>query len=196
LNGYSKDEVFFKHGNGGVCLKKNIFLKELGLFQESVRIEIHDRVVLARWIDGYPAVDMGPPTHISLHLKTDDGTFHFAHCGVPHAVQFVPDVEQVDLNLLGPRIRFHPLFSPKGANVDFAALQNDGSIRVRTFERGVEKETLACGTGAAAVAAIARELYGLKQQIPIHFRGGTLMMDGNWMIGPVRRVFSGGTGIG
>lgn len=76
--------------------------------------------------------------------------------GVPHAVVFVDDVDEVDLEVVGPVLRFADVF-PEGANVTFASAE-DGRFRQRTFERGVEGETQSCGTGAVAVVAVAKRL--------------------------------------
>ena len=175
-------------GNGLRCLVH--FIRELGLARERVKIEVQGRAYDAKWVGGEPAVDMGAVKEIRLHLETEEGVVHFGDSGVPHVVQFVDDVERVDLMRVGRFLRNHRLFVPKGANVNVARKEGRG-IWARTYERGVEGETLACGTGAAAIAAIARELYGKQGPFSVHFRGGTLTMDGNWMVGPVRPVFSG-----
>lgn len=76
--------------------------------------------------------------------------------GVPHAVVFLRDLDRIPIQELAPKLRFHPIF-PQGANVDLAELIQDG-IRIRTYERGLEAESLSCGTGALAVAAVAHKL--------------------------------------
>lgn len=75
--------------------------------------------------------------------------------GVPHAVAFVDDVDAVDVEAVAPSLRHHDAF-PEGANVTFASRRADGGFDQRTYERGVEGETASCGTGAVAVAAVAR----------------------------------------
>ena len=79
----------------------------------------------------------------------------FLNTGTRHFVTFVEDVEKVDVEAEGPRLRHAPEFAPEGANVNFVSPAGDGSLKIRTFEKGVEAETLACGTGitAAAIAA-------------------------------------------
>ncbi|HEY4255542.1 MAG TPA: diaminopimelate epimerase [Chlamydiales bacterium] len=180
-------------GNGLRCLGQ--FLLDLRLPKKSYRIRVHNRVLELRFLNEGIGVVMGDPKDLSLNLPTQKGPVHFVDTGVPHAVQFVSAVEPLDLNELGPQLRFHPLFGSKGANANFAALQGDGSVRVRTFERGVEGETLACGTGACAVAVIASALHSLPSPIPVHFPGGTLHIfwDGKelLMVGPARKVFEG-----
>ncbi|MBI3508467.1 MAG: diaminopimelate epimerase [Chlamydiia bacterium] len=176
-------------GNGLRCFV--LYLRELGYMQELYRIEIGGKVVVARCVDGQVAVDMGAVKDLRLHLQTECGMVHYAHTGVPHVVQFVDHVSSVDLSTLAPPLRHHPLFAPQGANVNVAEVQQREAVHVRTYERGVEGETLACGTGAMAVAAVARKLYGWNKAVSVHFPGGTLLIDGNWMIGPAEKVFSG-----
>lgn len=176
-------------GNGLRCFV--LFLKELGFSQPSYQIQTGNQILTAKCIGNRVAVDLGFPEELHFDISTTEGPAHFAKCGVPHLVQFVSGIDQIDLTKLGPILRHHPLFSPDGTNVNIAELQEDRSLRVRTFERGVEGETWACGTGAAAVAAIARKIYGLGSEVPIHFQGGTLIMEGNWMVGPAHKVFSG-----
>ena len=95
----------------------------------------------------------------------DVHTFHpaldgwFLDTGTRHFVRFVPDAEAVDVEAEGRRARWDPLFAPVGANANFVSVDPDGTLRVRTFEKGVEGETLACGTGITA-AAIAAYLNG------------------------------------
>ncbi len=80
---------------------------------------------------------------------------HYIDTGVPHIVVFVDGLQEVDVNTLGAAIRNHPRFAPRGTNVNFVEHTRDGMISVRTYERGVEAETLACGTGAVACALIS-----------------------------------------
>ena len=80
---------------------------------------------------------------------------HYIDTGVPHTIVFVDGVQEVNVNSLGALVRNHPRFAPRGTNVDFVERARDGMVSVRTYERGVEAETLACGTGAVACALIA-----------------------------------------
>ena len=79
----------------------------------------------------------------------------FVDTGARHLVRMVPDAEKVDVEAEGPVFRYDPAFAPQGVNVDFVSIDPDGSLRVRTFEKGVEGETLACGTGITASAMAA-----------------------------------------
>lgn len=102
---------------------------------------------------------MTPPfdfrTGIHLALGGEERRFSFMNSGVPHAVLFLPDGMEVPVKEWGHEIRFHDLFQPAGTNVNFVQALADGTIRVRTYERGVEDETMACGTGAVASAIFA-----------------------------------------
>lgn len=98
-----------------------------------------------------------------------------ADTGVPHAVVAVEDVAAVDVDALGRTIRAHPALAPAGANVDFVERRGAGPVPMRTYERGVEAETLACGTGAAAVALVAVSVWGRTPPIDIATRGGEIL---------------------
>ncbi len=91
---------------------------------------------------------------------------HYIDTGVPHTIVFVDGLQEVDVNSLGPLIRHHPRFGPRGTNVNFIERAREGMVAVRTYERGVEAETLACGTGAVASALVAflRTHPGTQQQ--------------------------------
>ncbi|MFW6367177.1 MAG: hypothetical protein ACOC0L_00775, partial [bacterium] len=90
-----------------------------------------------------------------IEVKGEDWTVHTLVVGVPHAVTFVEDLEALDVAHWGPGIRYHSEFFPRGMNANFVEILEEGHIAVRTYEFGVESETLACGTGAAASAIIS-----------------------------------------
>jgi diaminopimelate epimerase len=113
--------------------------------------------------------------------------------GVPHAVVFVDSLEDPDLMDVAPQIRFDKVF-PKGANVNF--VQRDmGNLRVRTYERGVEGETLSCGTGSVAAAAVARHLGIVRDSVIVRTAGGELRInfanDLAYMEGGAETVYKG-----
>jgi diaminopimelate epimerase len=113
--------------------------------------------------------------------------------GAPHAVIVVDNVDAIDVEAVAPAIRCHKDF-PKGANVNFVEKTSDNSIRVRTFERGVEDETLSSGTGAMASAAIARKLGLTGDVVEVETRGGPLtiyLKGGVRMQAPAVTVFTG-----
>lgn len=100
---------------------------------------------------------------------------HFVNTGVPHLVVFTPEVASLDVHFLGRRFREHPRFAPGGTNVNFVQVQDRESLLLRTFERGVEGETYACGTGAAAAALIAHALDRTGPEVSIRTSGGELL---------------------
>lgn len=128
----------------------------------------------------------------TLHLPID-GDPAAIGMGNPHCVFFVPDAGAVALDTLGPRIEHHPLF-PERTNVEFASLLGPDTLRMRVWERGAGI-TLACGSGACAVA-VAAHLRGLTgRQVDLVVDGGGLRVDwrddGVWLSGPVANVFEG-----
>jgi diaminopimelate epimerase len=97
---------------------------------------------------------------------------HFLKVGVPHVAVPVPDLEQTPVTGWGRAVRFHPLFAPAGTNVNFIRVEGPQTLRIRTYERGVEDETLACGTGAVASALVAARLGQVVSPVTVHTRGG------------------------
>ncbi|HMO70119.1 MAG TPA: diaminopimelate epimerase [Paracoccaceae bacterium] len=148
-------------------------------------------------------VNMGPPqldwqdiplarAVDPMHLPLADDPVAVG-MGNPHAVHFVPDAEAVDLTACGPAVEHDPLF-PERTNVEFVSLSVPGRMRMRVWERGTGI-TLACGSGACAVA-VAAHLRGLTgRQVSIDADGGLLEVDwredGVWLTGPVAHVFDG-----
>jgi diaminopimelate epimerase len=99
-------------------------------------------------------------TNLSVILAGQEKNLSFVNSGVPHAVLFMEEGENIPVQEWGKLVRFHPLFQPAGTNVNFVQKIGENTIRVRTYERGVEDETMACGTGAVASALFAVN-YGL-----------------------------------
>jgi diaminopimelate epimerase len=130
-----------------------------------------------------------------------DYEVYAVNVGVPHAVVFVDEIADIPLDEVAPIIRRHPSF-PQGANVNFVEVAGEDELRIRTFERGIEGETLSCGTGATASAAVAHHLGypGTDDKAPVgttvqvHTRGGPLTIyldDTTRMEGPAVTVFTG-----
>lgn len=125
---------------------------------------------------------------------------HWIHTGVPHAVVFVKNIERFPVDSVGLKLRRHSLFAPDGVNVDFIQIKS-GKIHIRTYERGVEEETAACGTGAVAAAAIGARLGKAKSPIQIVARGGELAVsfkpdpvmeaEDVYLEGPARIIYQG-----
>ena len=119
---------------------------------------------------------MGDPKDIKLGINLGIGhnitTVHYINTGVPHAVHLVDDLEGYQVKEIGRRIREHTLFAPEGTNADFIGNIKGNSAEMRTYERGVEDETLACGTGAAASAVILGLLGYVTSPVKIKTRSG------------------------
>lgn len=146
-------------GNATLCTVS--LAAELGFAKDgdgSVRIEVGDRVVNGRLANGVPEFELGDVERIDpsppVDLATGERRIGYAVAGVPHFVVWVDDIEMVDLVMRGRSLRHHPNAGPPGANVNFVAQGRGDGFSIRTYERGVEGETLACGTGAVASAAL------------------------------------------
>jgi diaminopimelate epimerase len=100
---------------------------------------------------------------------------HFLRVGVPHVVVPVDNLEEVPIRQWGREIRFHEMFAPAGTNVNFVRIRDPHTLEVRTYERGVEDETLACGTGAVASAIISASLGKVAPPVAVHTRGGEIL---------------------
>lgn len=110
--------------------------------------------------------------HLVLELDDQSWTTHFANTGVPHAVVLTDNVKDLDLGTLGPQVRYHPSFAPEGANANFIEIVDHEHLYLRTYERGVENETYACGTGAAASVVVAHSLGLVKARTQVTTSGG------------------------
>ena len=111
---------------------------------------------------------------IRLDLPGGMQTMDHINTGVPHVVLTVTDLEDVDVMTLGRAIRRHSHFAPAGTNVNFIC-REEGGIAIRTYERGVENETLACGTGSAAAALLSGLKWGMPSPVRVHTRGGEML---------------------
>jgi diaminopimelate epimerase len=139
--------------------------------------------------------------NVPLRVANEDKAIHFINTGVPHVVIPVPQVDDVDVRREGAAIRNHEMFSPTGANVNFIEKRNANRIAVRTYERGVEDETLACGTGVVASALIFATTEEADGPIGVRVRGGSELQVGFekagtefknvTLIGPADFVFEG-----
>ena len=164
-------------GNGGRCVARFAYLK--GIAGPSLRFETLAGILSAR-VDGKRVkLEMTKPFGLKLDetllVEGEEKIFSGINTGVPHAVLFVEDLEGVDIVPIGRAIRFHSHFSPSGTNVNFIRLEKGSQLSIRTYERGVEDETLACGTGAVASALIAAFKGFVKSPVSIKTRGGEVL---------------------
>ena len=139
--------------------------------------------------------------NLTVTLDGRKRTLHAITASVPHAILFADDLKKVDVERLGEKVRRHALFKPRETNADFVKVTGRGKIEIRTYERGVEGETLACGTGAAASALVVAHLKGFASPISVLTKGGERLKiyfrrSGNtfqevYLEGKVSRVFEG-----
>lgn len=168
-------------GNGARCAARFAFLQ--GIAPAQMRFATLAGIIEASVSGKDVAVKMTDPVDLNMDQRiTAEGkeyTVHSIDTGVPHAVLFVDDIDQTDVRILGSHIRHHEIFMPAGSNVNFVQRRGD-AVKVRTYERGVEDETLACGTGAAASAIIAALLGQAVSPVDIITSGGdclTILFD-------------------
>ncbi len=161
-------------GNGARCAARFAVINGIG--GPEVRFETDAGLIQARVDGAQVRVTMTDPVdlRLDLPLALSSGVFRVStvNTGVPHAVVMVPDVDAVDVVAIGREIRRHPDFSPVGTNADFLCTDGKGGLSIRTYERGVEDETLACGTGAVAGALVAAETLGMASPVRVRTRSG------------------------
>lgn len=129
------------------------------------------------------AENQAPEYELEL-MENITASIHAINVGNPHAVLLVEDVQTVPIDILGPQISCHHRF-PQQTNTGFMQIINDHSIKLRVYERGCG-ETLACGSGAVAAAAIGRLYYQMSEKISVHLPGGNLMIDWPKLNGTIR----------
>ncbi len=166
--------------NGSRCVARFAFLK--GIAPALHTIETLAGIVQAEVLGeegGRVRVHLPDPfdlhRDIEISVRGKKETVHSINTTVPHAVYFVDDSDKVDLVGLGSETRYHERFAPKGTNVNFVSPTGD-SLKIRTYERGVENETLACGTGAVAGAVIAASLGKVSFPVTLLTKGGTRLV--------------------
>ena len=201
-------------GNGARCAARFAYLKRIAPKQMRfetlagmIEAEMVPRSVKrgAKPIFDQVKIRFPDPKGLRLNLRVAlDGAEHDAHfldTGVPHCVYLVDDPDQVDVVGIGRATRHHALFQPAGANVNFISMLDPHHIRIRTYERGVEDETLACGTGSIASALIA-SLVGKAESpvtlIPqsrlnlmVHFQSNGQNFTDVYLQGDARSVYEG-----
>jgi diaminopimelate epimerase len=113
--------------------------------------------------------------HQSIQLKGGTHEYHFINTGVPHAVFFTDDADREMIQDVGAEIRHHKDFAPRGTNVDWVQRLGGNAIRVRTYERGVEAETLACGTGVVASGILAHLVHHVPLPVNVTVQSGRVL---------------------
>ena len=180
-------------GNGARCAVA--FSRYLGLLSDKCRFLAIDGPHEATYFNGHVALGMSPVQQITT---VDDD--YFINTGSPHYVRFVEEINTYPVVEEGERIRYSDEYKPSGTNVNFVTRISEDEIFVRTYERGVENETLSCGTGVTASALALGKQNG-KNRIKIQTPGGQLTVsfvahpDGTFhnivLTGPAEQVFKG-----
>ncbi len=179
-------------GNGARCVAA--FAREIGAATaDAMRFETVAGVVRAEIVG---------PEQVKIFLPDPkDLRPNFVNSGVPHAIVPVADLKSAPVAEEGRRLRYSDAFAPAGANVDFVSWETAHSLSIRTYERGVEAETFACGTGAVAAALVGVAQYGLAFPVKVTTACGCeLEIGGEWdgerfqavtLTGPVRKIYAG-----
>lgn len=161
-------------GNGARCFGR--FVKKQTALNRDFTFQTEAGIISARFEGERVTVNLTEPVGLNLDqtlaLREGPQTLHSLNTGVPHTVLFVPDADQAMVLQLGPEIRRHAHFAPKGTNVNFVQVLGPNQIRVRTFERGVEGETLACGTGVTACALVSARVHHFVSPVRVRVQGG------------------------
>jgi len=194
MNFYNPDGSQSFCGNGSRCAVH--FANAIGLVEEQCTFRAIDGEHRGEWSEDAIRVSIRP---VSDPEKRGD---HFlVNTGSPHYIIFVPNVKAVDIVTEARAVRFNDEFREHGVNVNFVQVLDEKNIRIRTYERGVEDETLSCGTGvtAAAITHLVRE--GTGRKIHVETRGGELLVSATrgadhlffdvWLSGPAVKTFSG-----
>jgi len=181
-------------GNGGRCIVA--FAKQLNIIEEETTFEAVDGLHFASIKNGNVSLQM-----IDIDIIEEHNGYLFLNTGSPHHVSFNDNIENINIKKLGAKIRYGAPYFKEGTNVNFAAQISENSFKVRTYERGVEGETLACGTGVTAVAIAANKSNKTtSNSINIEVLGGQLEVsfkkEGNsytnvFLKGPAQLVFEG-----
>jgi len=175
-------------GNGARCAVRFAYLTGI-VDQKKMAFRTLAGVIQGEILGSRVKVQMTDPHSLELDLHLEDDAhafdFDFIDTGVPHAVCFVKDENEMkaaDVNSWGRTFRFHPHFQPAGSNINFACVLDAHQMIVRTYERGVEGETLACGTGVIASVLTAAVRDRVVSPVEVKTQGGeflTIHFEGN-----------------
>lgn len=190
-------------GNGARCISRFAYLN--GIVTEKMRFLTNAGVYESEIVGDNVKVRMSQPTDIRLNvpLQLKDGvhTVGFANSGVPHVVFFVDDLDGTNVFDMGQQTRYHADFKPAGTNANFIRIQSSERLEIRTYERGVEDETLACGTGSIASAIVSAALGKVMSPVSVKTASGVVlkihfdMSDGEpknvYLEGDARVIYAG-----
>lgn len=190
-------------GNGSRCAARFAYLNKIA--PQKLSFETLAGVIRAEVKGSRVKVELTKPKGLRLGLRIPINNIecegNFLNTGVPHVVYFFKDVDRVDVIRIGRETRYHPLFAPSGTNANFVKIIDPHRLSIRTYERGVEDETLACGTGSVAAALISSALGRVKSPISVKTKGGKTLkvyfkLDGRnfsnvFLEGEARVVYQG-----
>lgn len=190
-------------GNGSRCVARYACLK--GIAGEKMSFETIAGIISAEVKDDVVKVKLTDPSPVESGIKIEADGQKFIldriDTGVPHAVVFTDDLDDFDVYNNGRKIRYHERFVPRGTNADFVVVIDRHKIRVRTYERGVENETLACGTGMVAAALTAAQRGLVESPVDVLVQSGETLriyfekQNGSWreiyLEGRVKMVYHG-----
>lgn len=192
-------------GNGSRCAARFAFRHKIA--DRKMKLETIAGVVEAEVAEAEDVVrvKMTKPydfrLDLSMRLDNIEYPVTYVNTGVPQAVIFVEE-DDVPVKKWGRKIRFHELFEPKGTNANFVKILGKNKLKVRTYERGVEAETMACGTGAVAASIFAAMLKGMDSPVEVETSGGEMLTilfnlkdgpvaDDVYLQGPTRLICTG-----
>lgn len=183
-------------GNGARCIAQ--LCHEIGIASREMHIETAAGVLRADILSPLVRLELPPPKdwrmNLSVQWQQKEMELHFVNSGVPHAVAIVDDLLSVDVEVLGRHIRHHAHFEPEGTNANFIQITSSSSLSIRTYERGVEGETLACGTGMVAAVLIAEKLGLVRSPVQVISAGGHVLEVATSplsLTGPAEHAFQG-----
>ena len=191
---YNADGTQSFCGNGSRCAQA--FALKLGMIEKASRFKAIDGIHEGKIEGSSFATKMGNVDRVDRV-----GSDYFIHTGSPHYIKYVKNVDEVDLENEGRAVRNSESFIKEGTNVNFVSVGED-HLKVRTYERGVEGETLSCGTGVTAVAiSFLHQMNSKQSAVNIVTKGGNLrveltrkdtnLFEDIWLVGPAKHVFSG-----
>ena len=189
-------------GNGARCAARFAYVN--GIAGENLSFETEAGIVSGQVIGDQAKVKMPDPVELrmdyNIELKNGLVTVCSVNTGVPHVVVMKDTIEDIDVFELGREIRYHEAFSPAGTNVNFICQQKQGQVAIRTYERGVENETLACGTGSIAAALVTsckakwqspiKLLTRSGEPLTIHFKKDGSIFSDIYLEGDARIIYS------
>ena len=156
-------------GNGARCAARFAYLNRIA--GSKMSFETDAGIISAEVSNDMVKINIPEPAELKTDylLDLENGALKISsiNTGVPHVVIVMDSLDNVDVVKLGREIRFHDIFAPAGTNVNFICQNKDNTISIRTYERGVEDETLACGTGAVAAAIVTAFKFGAKSPVRV-----------------------------